>query len=171
VRGDVVFGGGDKTAVELHAYGERVDSASTDGPFALTWDSSRAGPGPHVLVVRARDVAGRTGEASVEVRVRRTYDVREFGARGDGASDDTEAVRKALDAAGRDPAAEPSSRSAILLEPAIYRDVRIRGNTVQDSGVGRYSIRAHPRPGSRRVVIDAEAAGLAREVDLSAVRD
>jgi hypothetical protein len=113
VEGDV----SDDTGVvktELHADGRLVASTANPKAFSLVWDSSKAGAGVHTLVVKAYDAAGNVGSASVKVQVRKGFNVKRYGARGDGKSDDTAAIQAALDAA------KGAGGGSVYIPPGTY---------------------------------------------------
>jgi hypothetical protein len=68
--------------IKTELYADGVLTASVVGPkaFSLTWDSTKAKRGPHMLTVRAYK-AGHVGTASVQVHLRAEFDVRRYGAK------------------------------------------------------------------------------------------
>src|SRR5262249_4029381 len=98
INGDVFHEKG-VVKTELYADGKLVATGKDPTTFSLTWDSSKTKKGTHTLTVKAYDASGKIGSADVEVRIREEFDVKKYGAKGDGKADDTAAIWKALDAA------------------------------------------------------------------------
>ena len=76
-------------------------TAATVNPASGQWTVSLAAPahdGTWTVVATAKDAAGNTATSSTDLAVSRIFDVRDFGAKGDGTTIDSDAINAAIKA-------------------------------------------------------------------------